>query len=125
MQIWRCDTDVRNIERRHAAADGRTVHGDVRVEESVNVSGARRGGELTSAAESQIAARYHPGTCVISKFRRPLRQVVGHDDNAGEYFESRVAKDGPDGSPGVPVVHHDSNNPACGSHFSVSDQVSA
>ena len=100
--MWRCDTNVRDIERRHAVTDGSTVHRDMCVEESVNVSGARRRSELTCPPESQIAARYHPGTDIISELGWPLRQVVGDDDNAGEYLEIPVAAGRPERSAGGP-----------------------
>jgi hypothetical protein len=124
MHIWRCDTDVWDIERSHAPVDGSTVHRDMCVEEGVNVSGAHRRSELTSSPESQIAARYQPGTDIISELGWPVRQVVGDYDNAGEYLEIPVTQDGSDGPLVVPVVNHDSSNSACGSHFSVSLLVS-
>jgi hypothetical protein len=86
MHIWRCDTDVRDIERRNASADGSAVHRDMRVEAGVNISGTHRGSELASRTESQIAPRYHPGTDFIGELGWPLREVVGDDDNAGEYL---------------------------------------
>jgi hypothetical protein len=91
----------------------------MRVEKSVNVSRAHRRSELTSPPESQIAARYHPGTDIISELGWPLGQVIGDDDNAGEYLEIPMTQDSSDSPLVLPVVHQDSSNPACGSHFRI------
>ena len=122
--MWRCDANIRDVECRHAVTDGSTIYRDMRIKESVNVSGADRCSQLTSASESQIAARYHPSTDVISELGWPLRQVVGDDDNTGEDLEIPVIQDGPDGPLAVAVVHHYSSNPTCGSHFLYPYQLS-